>query len=218
LEKPFCADIPAGTQLIETFGWWPGEGARRWQRHRARLLRSAQRFGFACDGAALDRIFAGIGTGDVALRCRITLDATGRLEGKGVPFAPAGAQWRVAIAQDCLASTDCWLGVKSTQRAVYDRARAAMPEGIDELLFCNEQGALCEGTITSLFVVDPAGRKLTPALSCGLLPGILREEMLETGWQEAILTPGDLHSAREIYVGNSFRGLIRAQLTSKFRP
>lgn len=212
MEKPFCATVPAGTRLIETFGWWPGEGPRRWDRHRARMLRSAGRLGFGCNRAELDRVVAGLGPPDVPLRCRVTLDAGGQIEGVGVPFAPAPDVWRVALAPERVSSADCWLGVKTTQRALYDRARAALPEGIDELLFCNERGELCEGTITSLFVIAHTGRKLTPALSSGLLPGILRGEMLDNGWQEAVLTPKDLRKARQIFVGNSFRGLIRAVL------
>jgi 4-amino-4-deoxychorismate lyase len=46
-----------------------------------------------------------------------------------------------------------------------------------------------------------------------LLPGILREELLETGKaQEAELKPADLAAARRLFVGNSLRGLIRARL------
>ena len=212
MEEPFRADIPAGTRLIETFGWWPGEGARRWPLHRARLLRSAASLGFPCDIAELERAVAIIGPSEAPLRCRLTLDADGQIECTTAHFDPAPGVWQLALAPERLSSADPWLGVKTTQRALYDRARAALPAGIDELLFCNERGELCEGTITSIFVIDQDGRKLTPALSCGLLPGVLRQEMLTEGWSEAILTPDDLRRAKEIFVGNSFRGLIRAHL------
>lgn len=212
MEKPFRADIPAGTKLIETFGWWPGEGARRWPLHRARMLRSALSLGFPCDIAELERALASVGPSDVPLRCRLTLDAKGQIECTTAQFDPAPATWRVAIAPERLASADPWLGVKTTQRALYDRARAALPAGVDELLFCNERAELCEGTITSIFVINEHGRKLTPALSCGLLPGVLREQMLRDGWAEAVLTPDELLHAKEIFVGNSFRGLIPARL------
>jgi 4-amino-4-deoxychorismate lyase len=57
------------------------------------------------------------------------------------------------------------------------------------------------------------GVLLTPPLRCGLLPGVLRGELLESGKaKEAMLTEEDLRRANAIFVGNSLRGLIRARL------
>jgi para-aminobenzoate synthetase / 4-amino-4-deoxychorismate lyase len=47
-------------------------------------------------------------------------------------------------------------------------------------VFLNKRGELTEGSFTTVFA-EIAGRLLTPALSCSLLPGTLRAEMLETG-------------------------------------
>lgn len=218
MEEPFCTAIPEGTRLIETFGHWPGEGARRWPLHRERMLRSARRLGFPCAAADLDRAVDGIGPSEVPLRCRLTLDASGAIECTTARFDPAAVLWRIGIATERVSSRDPWLGVKTTHRALYDKVRADLPEGVDEMLFCNERGELCEGTITSLFVIDHAGRRLTPKLSCGLLPGVLREQSLAEGWEEAILTAETLRQAREIFVGNSFRGMIRATWTGTDAP
>ena len=78
----------------------------------------------------------------------------------------------------------------------------------------NERGEVCEGTITNIFVdAGDGGALLTPAQSCGLLPGVLRADMLETGKAvEAVLSVGDLQAAKALFVGNSLRGLIRASL------
>ncbi|MEP6340256.1 aminotransferase class IV [Parasphingorhabdus sp.] len=52
---------------------------------------------------------------------------------------------------------------------------------------------------------------LTPPLTRGVLPGVLRAELLENGDAvEADLTAADLDSG--LWVGNSLRGLIKAQL------
>lgn len=211
MEEPFCADIPPGTRLIETFGLWPGEGARRWGAHRARMIGAAARLGFACAPERLDAAVAGLGAPVAPLRCRLTLDAGGAVEITSAPLGPAAGRWRVALAPERLCADDPWLRVKTTQRALYDRARAALPAGVDELVFCNTDGAICEGTITSVFVEMPDGARLTPALGCGLLPGVLRAEMLAQGWREARLTPADLAAARAVLVGNSLRGLIAAE-------
>ena len=65
---------------------------------------------------------------------------------------------------------------KTTQRQVYERALAGVPEG-DEALLYNEQGELTEFCIGNL-VVELEGRRWTPPLACGLLPGTLRAELL----------------------------------------
>ncbi len=105
-----------------------------------------------------------------------------------------------------------WLGHKTTNRALYDQARAGLPVGIDELIFVNERGEVCEGTITNVFVQE-GDRLLTPPLASGLLPGVLRAELLDTGRAvEAVLTLPDLEHAEAIFCGNSLRGLIRATL------
>ena len=53
---------------------------------------------------------------------------------------------------------------------------------------------------------------LTPPLTEGLLPGVLRQELLDEGAAvEAPLTLDDLRGG-EWYLGNSLRGLRRAAL------
>jgi para-aminobenzoate synthetase/4-amino-4-deoxychorismate lyase len=84
----------------------------------------------------------------------------------------------------------------------------------DEVVFLNKKGELTEATRTNLFI-ELDGRLFTPALTCGLLPGTLREELLDlprAAASEAVLTPQDLLAAERIYLGNSVRGLIRAEL------
>ena len=93
---------------------------------------------------------------------------------------------------------------------MYDRARAALPDGIGEMLFCNDRGEMCEGSITTLFF-DAGHGLCTPPLSCGLLPGILRAEMLGQGCREVVLPQAALPDVR-IWLGNSLRGMIPARL------
>jgi branched-subunit amino acid aminotransferase/4-amino-4-deoxychorismate lyase len=54
---------------------------------------------------------------------------------------------------------------------------------------------------------------LTPALSCGLLDGCLRRELIDRGQcEEVVLTRSDLMQAEKVWLGNSLRGLIPARL------
>lgn len=105
---------------------------------------------------------------------------------------------------------------KVSDRNFYDgeRRRLQALTSCDEILFLNEAGELCEGSFTSLFI-EKNGRLYTPALSSGLLPGILREEMIATGQaEEETLNLDDLKNADKVYVGNSLRGLIEVTLKS----
>jgi branched-subunit amino acid aminotransferase/4-amino-4-deoxychorismate lyase len=53
----------------------------------------------------------------------------------------------------------------------------------------------------------------TPASSCGLLSGILRQSLLDSGEaQEDILTLEDVRKADTLLVGNSVRGLVKVDL------
>jgi 4-amino-4-deoxychorismate lyase len=192
-------------RVIETMRWEDGAIVRL-DRHLARLARSCAKLGFGCDLAAVNAALTGFSGGP--LRVRLTVGADGVPDVTVAPFVPNPAVWRVRISGDRLDPVDEWLRVKTTRRAVYDHARQALPEGVDEVLFANTQGALCEGTISNLFV-DFGGGLLTPEAHCGLLPGVLREEMLETGQcREAVLVQGDLKFANWIFMGNSLRGLI----------
>ena len=77
----------------------------------------------------------------------------------------------------------------------------------------SKKGELTEGTRTNLFI-EMDGRLFTPALASGLLPGTLREELLDlprAAASEAVLTPQDLLNADRIYLGNSVRGLVRSE-------
>ncbi|NOD93326.1 4-amino-4-deoxychorismate lyase [Ruegeria sp. HKCCD4884] len=212
MESPLCPSNEPDFRVIETLAFRPDQGFVRQDRHLARMARTARVFDlpFNLDAANETLVAA---EGDAPLRCRLTLDASGAFELTTGDLAENPPIWRVAVSKECLASNDLWLRHKTTHRALYDKARASLPENTDELLFQNELGELCEGTITNLFAEMTDGRFLTPALSCGLLPGILREELLDKETvTEAVLTLTDLQNARTVYMGNSLRGLIRVEL------
>lgn len=186
-----------GLNLIETL-FWDGAKAPRWPLHEARLRRSAALLGWACPEVRPQGP-------DHPARLRMTLDREGRVDWTAAPLPPAKAEWRVGLAADRLRSDDPWLRVKSTRREVYDRARAALPEGLDEVLFLNERGEVCDGSITTVFFDRGQGLR-TPPLASGLLPGVLRAEL---DCKEDLLWPEDLVRVR-LWVGNALRGLIPA--------
>ncbi|MBP7240743.1 aminotransferase class IV [Amaricoccus sp.] len=207
MESPFRPAVPDGLLLIETFARRDG-GFVRLDRHLARLERTARALAFGFDRAAIKAKLATVA--DDPARVRLTLDREGAATVSAGPLGPSPATWRVAIHPERLDPGDPWLRVKTTARARYDRARAELPEGIDEWLFLNTRGELCEGAITNLFLRRD-GALLTPPVAAGLLPGVLREALLAEGAREAVLRPEDL-ARGELLVGNSLRGLAPARL------
>jgi 4-amino-4-deoxychorismate lyase len=209
VESPLCPSADPDFALIETLGWTPGAGFAHRARHLRRLARSARYFGITPRGvaAALDSV-----TAAHPLRVRLTLNANGNTHITTTPFTPLppGTVWQVAIHPSRLTASDPWLTHKTTRRALYDSARADLPPGIDEWIFLNTGGALCEGTITNLYI--PQGDTLlTPPRACGLLPGIGREALIAAGRaRPRRLGPDDITGP--FYVGNALRGLILARL------
>jgi 4-amino-4-deoxychorismate lyase len=206
----------AGFELIETLRWEPNAGFVRLERHLARLDASAHALGFAHDGEAVREVLAGSVAGGTPLRVRLTLAQDGRIAATNAPFEPLPADtvWTLRVAKTRLDSADPLLRHKTTRRQAYEAARAEFSRGeADEVLLLNERGEVCEGTITNLFIDIGAPVLVTPPLDCGLLPGVLRGEMIEREKaKEAALTEADLYAVRALYVGNSLRGLIRARL------
>lgn len=203
LEGALRGDAEPGLRLIETM-LWDGGAYPRLAGHMVRLTRSAAELGFCCD---LGKVQAALPVPDAPARVRLALGASGDPEVTQAALPPAAPEWRVAVAEERLDSADPWLRHKTTRRATYDAARAVLPAGIDELLFLNERGEVCEGTISNVFFDRGQGLR-TPPLICGLLPGVLRAEL---GCPEEVLRPEDLGRVR-LWVGNALRGLITARL------
>lgn len=201
--------------LIETLRFEPGEGFVRLDLHRGRMEQSAQVLGLAFSRTAFEDALSSVPRDAGARRVRLECHETGEIALTHAPFQPlaAGTVWTVAVAKTRLSSTDPLLAHKTSRRDHYAAARAEFPsETADEVLLLNERGEICEGTITSLFLPVPGGGMITPALSCGLLSGVLRQSLIREGTvQEARILPEDLHGKR-FYLGNSLRGLIACHL------
>ncbi len=141
-------------------------------------------------------------------KVRILLGANGdvSLEAQEISGAPDSRPLlQVAVSQQRTDSSDPFLYQKTTRRALYEAELRAHPE-CEEVIFLNERGEVTEGSYTNI-VVSRQGDFLTPALSCGLLPGVLREELMEVGIiREAVLTLDDIMNADTFWLINSVRG------------
>ncbi|MDQ8698996.1 aminodeoxychorismate synthase component I [Hyphomicrobium sp. LHD-15] len=217
LKMKFLTDPPKSFELIETLLHDAGSGYWLLERHVKRLEASAAYFGYAFDESAVRAALADAvkGRADERLRVRLLLAEDGKLTITVTeqPAQKPDAVMRYVISETRLDSTNAFLFHKTTRRELYDREwqHYADTKKADEVLYLNERGELAEGSRTNIFV-ERGGKLVTPPLSSGLLPGVLRSELLANGKAvEAALTPNDLKGGNVVYVGNSVRGLVRAE-------
>jgi len=140
---------------------------------------------------------------------RLLLSRSGAMAIQLKPYEePEQLPVRVAVRPLPVDPSDFRLRYKTTDRRFLDLARQR--EDAFETVFVDPEGQLTEGTRTSIFV-EREGKLLTPPLSRGLMPGILRATLIDEGRAaEADLTPADLQGG--FFVGNIVRGLIPAKL------
>lgn len=195
--------------LLEALLWTPEDGYWLFDRHLRRLAESADYFGFPF---SQDRILAALdhATADAcrASKVRLVLGADGEptVETIALSHTPVSDTPTVALAEAPIDSENVFLYHKTTCRGVYDRARAALPD-VDDVILWNERGELTESCSCNL-VLDLDGGKVTPPVSCGLLAGVCRAGMLAAGEiTEQVLTLADYQRAESVFLINSVRGL-----------
>ncbi|QRM19111.1 aminodeoxychorismate synthase component I [Dechloromonas sp. TW-R-39-2] len=211
LKSQFLHRCDPGLKLIETLRLEDGVYLRR-ALHLSRLQHSAQCFGFKLDVAELSRQLEAQPTHG-CWRVRLTLDKAGNLEVAAFPLVDLPETGHLArIALQTIDSGSILRRHKTTERQIYDTALASLSpdSAVFDVIFLNERGELAEGARSNIFV-ERDGVLLTPPLSSGCLPGVLRAELLAAGRaREAVLRPEDL--AAGFWLGNSLRGLLRVEL------
>ncbi|MEN9683148.1 MAG: hypothetical protein RIQ99_1766 [Pseudomonadota bacterium] len=203
----------AGCDLIETMRFTPEEGVPLLELHLERIKASAAELGFTFDRHAVrNAIQALCFEADQPARLRLVAARSGAysLELGELP-APLTSPVTCTVLRLPVDAGDWRLRHKSSDRGFYDAGlKAAKAAGAGEALFLRDDGLLTEGCFTNLFV-ERGGKLLTPPARLGLLPGVLRRSLIETGRaEEAELTLDDLRSG--FLIGNALRGLIPARL------
>jgi len=212
LKASFLTAFDPGFELVETLRLEEGRYPLL-DLHLERLQASARSLGFAC---ALVSVSAALSAEAAArpkalFRVRLTLAHNGscRVEVSALREEP-GKSWRVCLASEALPADDYLLRHKTTARARYDRTLAGLAArpALFDAIFLNRRGEVCEGARSNVFV-ERDGVLLTPPLACGLLPGVMRRTLLESGRAvEQVLRREDLLQAPALYVGNALRGLL----------
>ena len=199
---------PARPTLLETMRLEGGRVALL-DLHLARLAGSARYHATPLDLAEVRGLVEGE-RGDGRLRLLLPPEGRPRLERSALP-APLEGPVRVALSRAPISSRDPARFHKTTDRAFYETRRAERPDCFDVILL-NEDGATAESTLANL-VVGLEGRLWTPPLAAGLLPGVLRADLLASGaLAERALTVADLRTAGTLWLINALRGRIPARL------
>jgi len=191
-------------ELLETMLYEDGE-IFLLERHLKRLAESAEYFDYRFDREKIyDHLRNLRLKKPTRIRVLLSKDGQFKVEAASCRLQRQDASATLAIAKEPVDSKDVFLYHKTTNRAVYEDAKADFPDADDVLLF-NERGEVTESCIANI-VVELDGRKLTPPVSCGLLAGTFRDELLGSGEiSEEILTLDDLKRANRIWVVNSVR-------------
>ena len=202
-------------QLLETMAYHPDEGIALLDFHLQRLAVAAANFDYSIDLEMIREKLSAVSS-PKPLRLRLLVDECGEMELQQLSLNQGDHNIKLRLCNFSVSSTDPFLQHKTTHRAVYDQA-SAQCDGADDVILVNERGELTETCIYNLYL-QLNGELVTPARESGLLAGTYRRLMLETGKaRESVLTVEDLNRAEAIYVSNSVRGLLPAELLNQVK-
>lgn len=223
IKAAFLSKMPSGLGLFETFLIKQGK-AQHLPLHLARLADSARALGIPCSIPEVIKVIE-IGCksceSNTLYRMRLNLDEMGIPTCQIAPVNGIADCVKIFWASDIfpnpnsgtLYSGNVLLRHKVSYRPIYDQAwKLAEDLGGFDALFINEQGFVTEGGRSTIFIKS-GDRLLTPPLSAGLLPGVMRSIILsdpQLNAHEANLTIDDVRNAKEIMLSNALRGLIPA--------
>ena len=177
-------DVPASSS-----GWLEGEGIFETiksvgnkpfslSRHIARAQSSGVALGITIPNSAqiaqgVTDLFAAVPHGLGMLR--ISFDNQGNWLAVHMPYAEQEKSCEVRMHPDSVTG-DVHKRFPYTNRLeILDQARAA---GFDDAIVVNSQGNICEGSVTNL-IANIDGRWVTPPTTDVVLPGIIRQILIE---------------------------------------
>ena len=170
------------------------------ERHLERFRKSAAFFGMAFSEeihADLERIVSEYPVGRLKIKTTLSAESLSI----DVTPAPTPKKVMVSLATGPVDSSDRFLFHKTTNR-----------DYRDDLIYYNERNEVTESG-TANIVVRIDDELYTPPVSCGLLAGTFRDQLLAEGTiRERVITVEELKNAKEIFLINSVRKWMEAEL------
>ncbi len=201
--------------LFETLRYEGKNGFFLIDRHIDRIEASARYFGFVFDrSSVLSALEKAVSDLDKSPhRVRLVLSRKGCVKVETAPLKNASQNRALSVRISPLPvdSLDPLLFHKTTRREPYT-SRLNMYPLCEEIILINERGEATECSIGNL-VAKLDSRYVTPPISCGLLGGTFRAELLSRGkLTEQVLKVDDLKRAEALYMINSVRKWTRLKL------
>jgi len=189
--------------------------------HLHRISTSAQKFGMIFNAMMASQVVENACRYldcDQIYRMRLELNAQNELSANATCIHEITSAQPLIWATDILGnharmqSSNVLLRHKVTLRKIYDLAwQESEKRGGFDAIFVNELGYVTEGGRSNVFI-KKNNHWLTPPLSSGCLPGIMRSILLKDPEWSAIeenITIDDVISSDEIILTNALRGIIR---------
>ena len=213
-------------ELIETMrANWQGQ-ITHLVGHLGRLQASALRLGFTWPGhlvaeQAIKAALSHMTSAAESARVRLLMKPDGQLHITTAPLPDLQTRPLVALASLTLDSHEALLQHKTTHRPWYDPTTQWLTTHDDffDLIFLNERAELCEGSRSNIYVKKEQDW-LTPPLACGLLGGVMRRHLLDTGQvREAVLTRADFEQPEvNLRLSNGLRGWFDVERAASLFP
>jgi para-aminobenzoate synthetase/4-amino-4-deoxychorismate lyase len=205
-------------QLLETMLWTPEGGIFLLREHLERLGDSADYFDYPLNLDPLQKQLEEQvkGLSSRRYKIRLLLDERGEVVIERIPLnvEQSTESLHIGMSVEPVKTDNVFLYHKTTNRTVYEQARASRPDCEDVLLW-NERGEITEASIANVaFKLD--GRLVTPPVQSGLLAGTFRRYLLERGEvEEQVIKLADLSRVEEMYLINSVQEWRRAELVEQ---
>ena len=226
LKSDFFVKLPSAVGVFESM-LLKDNIVLRQEAHFNRLSKSAENLGIPYNLDEIEFLVQEYicNTKDLKIglwKIRVALSASGELNIKHGKLEDIIENSVVFWANDLIGKTagvtnsnDPLLRHKTNLRASYDLAYTeAEKNGGFDAIFVNEKNEVTEGGRSNFFM-KKKGVMLTPPLECGLLPGIMRAELLNSGgilFREEVIKKSDVNAGAEIYLCNALRGLFKVRL------
>lgn len=182
--------------------------------HIRRMKSSAHYFGFPFSQMSLEKTLIRIKqqlNPENSYLVRISLNKYGEFHWSEKLLSVAAPNSNILyLSSSPVNSRNIFLYHKTSYRPWFKEAMGFIGDNkCFDVLFFNTKREITEGARSTIFI-EKKGVLYTPPISCGLLPGILRKNLLRRKkCQEKILSIDDLKSANKVYCGNSVRGMVQ---------
>lgn len=212
LKGQFVSRLNEDVFLFETFLFGGSHlNFEKLSPHWARLESSSQFLGFPINRNQIENfVKKELSPYSESLhRVRLRAFADGSLKMEATPWEDQSLGGAIMASEHRVNSADILLQHKTSLRDFYEEEyRKAQESGCYEIVFFNERDELTEGSRHNIFIRKGSVWK-TPPISCGLLPGITRNQtMKDLKAQESVLKIDDLYRADEILLTNALRGRV----------